>query len=61
MSAHVQLSQHFTNIRKRGEGKNDDRKIVDALLFGPPDHREKLLDHYKNTARMKHLQMLMLQ
>ena len=57
MPAHVQVCQHFTNSRKRGEGKIDDAKIVNA----PLDHREELLKHYKNTARMKHLQMLMLQ
>jgi hypothetical protein len=60
----AQVRQHLTNIRKRAEGKNDDDKIDDALLFGPPDHREKLLGHYKNTATnptMKHLQMMMLQ
>ena len=57
MSAHVQVSQYLTNDRKRVNGKIDDAKIVNA----PRDHREALLKHYKNTARMKHLQMLMQQ
>ena len=61
MSAHVQVRQHFTNDRKRTNGKIDDAKIVNALVYGPADHREALLKHYKNTARMKHLQMLMQQ
>ena len=60
MAAHVQVRQHFTNDRKRTNGKIDDAKIVNALVCGPPDHREALLKHYKNTARMKHLQMLMM-
>ena len=60
MSAHVQVRQHFTNIRKRA-GKADDRKIVNALVFGPPDHAEKLFAHHEKTARMKPLQMLMQQ
>jgi hypothetical protein len=60
MSAHVQVRQHFTNIRKRA-GKTDDRKIVNALVFGPPDHAEKLFAHHEKTARMKPLQMLMQQ
>ena len=59
MAVHVQVRQHFTNDRKRTNGKIDDAKIVNALVYGPPDHREALLKHYKNTARMKHLQMLM--
>ena len=58
MSAHVQVRQHFTNDRKRTNGKIDDTKIVNALCYGPCDHREALLKHYKHTARMKHLQML---
>ena len=57
MSAHVQVRQHFTNDRKRTNGKIDDAKIVNA----PPNHREELLKHYENAARMKHQQMLMLQ
>jgi hypothetical protein len=61
MAVHVQVRQHFTNDRKRTNGKIDDAKIVNALVYGPPDHREALLKHYKNTARMKHLQMLMRQ
>ena len=59
MAAHVQVRQHFTNDRKRTNGKIDDTKIVNALCYGPCDHREALLKHYKHTARMKHLQMLM--
>ena len=58
MSAHVQVRQHFTNIRKRA-GKTDDRKIVNALVFGPPDHAEKLFAHHEKTARMKHLHQLL--
>ena len=57
MSAHVQVSQYLTNDRKRVNGKIYDAKIVNA----PRDHREALLKYYKNTARMKHLQMLMQQ
>jgi hypothetical protein len=32
---------------------------VNAIYHGPPDHRDKLLDHYAKTARMKHLHQLL--